>query len=60
MPTSAFRCRERLKTPVAPVYIDGKLSTTLRGDHIVEEFREILNNYVAQRYGSHVLAETVV
>jgi (E)-4-hydroxy-3-methylbut-2-enyl-diphosphate synthase len=48
------------ETPVAPVYIDGKLSTTLRGDHIVEEFREILNNYVAQRYGSHVLAETVV
>lgn len=38
--------------PVAPVYIDGKLSTTLRGDHIVAEFREILDNYVAQRYGA--------
>jgi (E)-4-hydroxy-3-methylbut-2-enyl-diphosphate synthase len=37
--------------PVAPVYIDGKLSRTLRGDHIVEEFRALLNNYVAQRYG---------
>jgi (E)-4-hydroxy-3-methylbut-2-enyl-diphosphate synthase len=37
--------------PVAPVYVDGKLSTTLRGDHIVAEFREILDNYVAQRYG---------
>lgn len=37
--------------PVAPVYIDGKLSTTLRGDHIVAEFREILDNYVAQKYG---------
>ncbi len=48
------------ETPVAPVYIDGKLSTTLRGDHIVQEFREILNNYVAQRYGTQVLAETVV
>ena len=48
------------ETPVAPVYIDGKLSTTLRGDHIVQEFREILNNYVAQRYGNQVLAETVV
>jgi (E)-4-hydroxy-3-methylbut-2-enyl-diphosphate synthase len=48
------------ETPVAPVYIDGKLSTTLRGDHIVQEFREILNNYVAKRYGTQVLAETVV
>jgi (E)-4-hydroxy-3-methylbut-2-enyl-diphosphate synthase len=37
--------------PVAPVYVDGKLSTTLRGDEIVAEFREILDNYVAQRYG---------
>jgi (E)-4-hydroxy-3-methylbut-2-enyl-diphosphate synthase len=39
------------ETPVAPVYVDGKLSTTLRGDSIVAEFREILDKYVAQRYG---------
>jgi (E)-4-hydroxy-3-methylbut-2-enyl-diphosphate synthase len=39
------------ETPVAPVYVDGKLSTTLRGGSIVAEFREILDNYVAQRYG---------
>jgi (E)-4-hydroxy-3-methylbut-2-enyl-diphosphate synthase len=39
------------ETPVAPVYVDGKLSTTLRGERIVAEFREILDNYVAQRYG---------
>jgi (E)-4-hydroxy-3-methylbut-2-enyl-diphosphate synthase len=39
------------ETPVAPVYVDGKLSTTLRGDRIVAEFREILDGYVAQRYG---------
>jgi (E)-4-hydroxy-3-methylbut-2-enyl-diphosphate synthase len=38
--------------PVAPVYIDGKLATTLRGDAIVAEFRELLDNYVAQRYGA--------
>ena len=37
--------------PVAPVYIDGKLSTTLRGDHIVKEFRALLDHYVANRYG---------
>jgi len=37
--------------PVAPVYVDGKLSVTLRGDHIVAEFRDILDAYVAQKYG---------
>src|SRR5258707_11535993 len=37
--------------PVAPVYVDGKLSTTLRGDRIVAEFRGILDGYVARRYG---------
>jgi (E)-4-hydroxy-3-methylbut-2-enyl-diphosphate synthase len=46
--------------PVAPVYIDGKLSTTLRGDHIVAQFREILDNYVARKYGvAEPVAETV-
>ena len=39
------------ETPVAPVYVDGKLSTTLRGDRIVAEFRAILDDYVARRYG---------
>jgi (E)-4-hydroxy-3-methylbut-2-enyl-diphosphate synthase len=37
--------------PKAPVYVDGKLYTTLRGDHIVQEFQQILDNYVANRYG---------
>jgi (E)-4-hydroxy-3-methylbut-2-enyl-diphosphate synthase len=36
--------------PVAPVYIDGKLSTTLRGDGIVAEFRDILDDYIGRRY----------
>jgi len=36
--------------PVAPVYIDGKLAITLRGDAIVAEFIEILNKYVASHY----------
>jgi (E)-4-hydroxy-3-methylbut-2-enyl-diphosphate synthase len=36
--------------PVAPVYIDGKLSKTLRGEHIVAEFRDILDGYVERRY----------
>jgi (E)-4-hydroxy-3-methylbut-2-enyl-diphosphate synthase len=45
--------------PVAPVYVDGKLSTTLRGDHIVAEFREILDNYVTRRYGVAEEVETL-
>jgi len=36
--------------PKAPVYVDGKLVTTLRGERIVEEFLVILEGYVATRY----------
>ena len=37
--------------PVAPVYVDGKLATTLRGDSIVAEFKQILDHYVESHYG---------
>ena len=37
--------------PVAPVFVDGALRTTLRGDGLVKEFIGILDDYVAQRYG---------
>jgi len=37
--------------PKAPVYVDGKLFTTLKGDRIVEEFQVILDEYVEKRYG---------
>jgi len=37
--------------PVAPVYIDGKLATTLRGDNIISEFKVILDDYVDSHYG---------
>src|ERR1700723_3239108 len=37
--------------PVAPVYVDGKLATTLRGDTIVAEFKDILDRYVESHYG---------
>jgi (E)-4-hydroxy-3-methylbut-2-enyl-diphosphate synthase len=36
--------------PKAPVYVDGKLRVTLKGDGIVPEFLEILNDYVERRY----------
>jgi (E)-4-hydroxy-3-methylbut-2-enyl-diphosphate synthase len=38
--------------PVAPVYIDGRLSTTLRGDAIVAEFIVLLNHYVDSHYAA--------
>ena len=38
--------------PVAPVYVDGRLLLTLRGDRIVEEFTKILDEYVQTRYGA--------
>src|SRR5436309_1964266 len=41
--------------PVAPVYVDGKLKCTLRGDHIVAEFIRILNDYVERRYAAKAL-----
>jgi (E)-4-hydroxy-3-methylbut-2-enyl-diphosphate synthase len=36
--------------PVAPVFIDGKLDRTLRGDGLVAEFIDILEDYVDRRY----------
>jgi (E)-4-hydroxy-3-methylbut-2-enyl-diphosphate synthase len=36
--------------PVAPVFIDGALDRTLRGDHIAAEFKAILDSYVERRF----------
>jgi (E)-4-hydroxy-3-methylbut-2-enyl-diphosphate synthase len=36
--------------PKAPVYVDGRLMTTLKGDRIVAEFIDILNEYVTSHY----------
>jgi (E)-4-hydroxy-3-methylbut-2-enyl-diphosphate synthase len=38
--------------PKAPVFVDGRLMITLRGDHIVKEFIGILDEYVETRYGA--------
>jgi (E)-4-hydroxy-3-methylbut-2-enyl-diphosphate synthase len=38
--------------PVAPVYIDGEKGPTLKGDHIAEEFQQLVEDYVARTYGS--------
>jgi (E)-4-hydroxy-3-methylbut-2-enyl-diphosphate synthase len=45
--------------PKAPVFVDGRLMTTLKGDRIVAEFIEILNEYVDARYGSGKAMEGV-
>ena len=42
--------------PKAPVYVDGKLVVTLRGDDIVPEFLTMLEEYVARRYGAELVA----
>ena len=39
--------------PKAPVFVDGKLTITLRGDHIAEEFMKILQDYVDSHYAKH-------
>ena len=41
--------------PVAPVYVDGRLKCTLRGDRIVQEFLTILNDYVDRTYAARAL-----
>ncbi len=42
--------------PKAPVYVDGELAVTLKGERIVEEFLAILNDYVEQHYPGAVPA----
>jgi len=38
--------------PKAPVFVDGALKLTLKGDRIVAEFLEILDSYVENRYAA--------
>ncbi|MGH9669605.1 MAG: flavodoxin-dependent (E)-4-hydroxy-3-methylbut-2-enyl-diphosphate synthase [Terriglobales bacterium] len=38
--------------PKAPVFVDGRLMTTLKGERIVAEFIQILNDYVESHYGA--------
>jgi (E)-4-hydroxy-3-methylbut-2-enyl-diphosphate synthase len=39
------------ETPVAPVYVDGQKTVTLKGDRIAEEFQQIVADYVRATYG---------
>ena len=44
------------ESPVAPVYVDGAHSQTLKGEHIAEEFQAIVDAYVKSHYGVAVPA----
>lgn len=38
------------ESPVAPVFVDGEKTVTLKGDNIAGEFRQIVDNYVREKY----------
>jgi len=40
--------------PVAPVYEDGAKTVTLKGEHIAEEFQELVEQYIARTYPRRV------
>lgn len=44
------------ESPVAPVFIDGSKTHTLRGDLIAEEFQQIMEDYIENRYGHNAKA----
>ena len=38
------------EAPAAPVFIDGEKATTLRGEHIAQDFFQIVQDYIARRF----------
>ena len=46
------------ENPAAPVFIDGKKFTTLRGENIASEFKQIVSNYVSSTYLKKISHET--
>jgi (E)-4-hydroxy-3-methylbut-2-enyl-diphosphate synthase len=47
------------EVPVAPVYVDGKKTVTLKGSRIAEEFQAIVEDYVKSRYRRTIPLKTV-
>ncbi len=39
------------ESPVAPVYVDGVKTVTLKGERIAEDFQQLVDDYVADHYG---------
>jgi (E)-4-hydroxy-3-methylbut-2-enyl-diphosphate synthase len=44
------------ESPVAPVYVDGEKTVTLKGERIAEEFQQIVDDYVRATYGGEARA----
>src|SRR5262245_1736799 len=42
------------EVPVAPVYVDGNKTVTLKGERIAEEFQAIVERYVREKYGKRI------
>ncbi|SMB25490.1 4-hydroxy-3-methylbut-2-en-1-yl diphosphate synthase [Sterolibacterium denitrificans] len=42
------------EAPVAPVYVDGERTVTLKGDNIAGEFRAIIDEYVIRKYPARI------
>jgi (E)-4-hydroxy-3-methylbut-2-enyl-diphosphate synthase len=42
------------EVPVAPVYVDGRKTVTLKGERIAEEFQAIVEDYVQRKYRRHI------
>ena len=47
------------EVPVAPVYVDGKKTVTLKGERIAEEFQAIVEDYVRNRYKRRIAIKAV-
>jgi len=45
------------EAPVAPVFVDGERTVTLKGERIAEEFQAIVDDYVRRRYGAGLVTE---
>ncbi|MDP2366935.1 flavodoxin-dependent (E)-4-hydroxy-3-methylbut-2-enyl-diphosphate synthase [Rhodoferax sp.] len=47
------------EAPAAPVFIDGEKRLTLRGERIAQEFQQVVENYIEQRFGAERASQTV-
>jgi (E)-4-hydroxy-3-methylbut-2-enyl-diphosphate synthase len=49
---SASRCPARASRPIAPVFVDGQHTTTLRGtyDELAAQFQQLIDDYVDRKY----------
>jgi len=45
------------EAPSAPVFIDGEKALTLRGEGIAQEFQQIVESYIARRYGTEAVTQ---